>query len=420
MNAVLYQRATGVSTQEMPSALATTTVNRSYSCTVSRTEMCHHVLLDTDATRLFEYFINPANEALFPWLSHIAHSFDTYSFNYLKFRYVPACGTTTVGQLVMAIDYDPTDNNTGATQADIVAMSGSVQSQLYAQSLCPFRREALPVTTHKFYVSSDDSFATDARLNHVGRLMCYVSADPTVKTVYGSLYVDYSIVFTNPQSVGPGFSNASVVKSTTEGSASTDLFGTVDAAAVTGTKPDPTGSPVKVRRIVKIVEGIATVIAKVAPYVSFVAKLFLLDYAPPFAGVFQNWQGAQIPLAIADIPGDNCFVLESTKCRSGTIMCHAYGTYTTLVAGSRPVMTLAHSTNLTIKYIFQLPTYLCTHYVPATPTLATATAIIEFDYNDLSTDKAWFKPVVLQSGSGDIPAWSVINTTLNVYTKTDV
>lgn len=410
-----------VTTRPVAAATTTITTNQAYRTVITRTEMCGPVFLDTDTIRMFDFPINPACDGLFPWLSRIAPAFDMYDFNYLRFRYVPSCGTTTVGSIVMAIDYDPVDPNAGLQQADLVAMAGSVSSQLYSPCQMAFNRSAIQQTTHKFFVSSDDSYKTDARFDHIGRFIFMINATPTVKTTYGQLYVDYSVTFHNPQNIGPGYSNNGTITNTTKGSTSENLFGTVDQANVKANKPDATASVAKTKRIVKIIDGIANVVAKVAPYVSLVAKLFLLDYAPPLAGTFHLTFGdVDVPLAIADIPGENVVVLHSSQCRSGTIFAHAYGTYTTLVNGSRPVLTIAHSTNITLTYVVQLPTYLDTAYVPATPRLATATAVAEFDFNDLSVETAWIKPVVMQSGSADIPVWSVDTTKFNVYTKADI
>jgi len=405
----------------LPAAQTTVTTNTAFKTVINRSEMCHQVVLETDLTKMFDYPINPGCDQLFPWLSKLASSFDMYEFNALKFRYVPSCGSTTQGQITMAIDYDPTDTNVGLTQSDLASMGGSAQSQLYTPFVMAMKKEAIPVAQHKFYVSSESVYDQSARLNHVGRLLYYIAADPTVKTTYGTLYVDYSVVMYNPQTSGPGFSNNGTVKNTTKGSTGTDVFGTVDQASLVTTKPDETATPNKTRRIVKIIDGIMNVIAKVAPYVSIVAKLFLLDYCPPFPGTYLNHAGVATPLAIADIPGDTVLVVNSAKCRSGSVFVHVYGTYTTLVNASRPVITLAHSTNVDIKVVIQVPTYLDTdRYLPATPVLATATALFEFDFNEHTSESAWMKPVVSQSGTDVLPAWSVDTTICNVFTKADI
>lgn len=57
---------------------------------------------------LFEY-INPANQAIFPWLSTQAVCWEKYKFLRLHFEYVPRCPTSTAGFVALAIEYDPTD-----------------------------------------------------------------------------------------------------------------------------------------------------------------------------------------------------------------------------------------------------------------------------------------------------------------------
>jgi len=411
-----------VDQRPIPAAISTTSTARNFQTTIVRSEQCHPIVLDTDLTRLFDYAINPSNETIFPWLSQVSPFFDMYSFSQLSFRYVPACGVTTVGQITMAIDYDPVDLNVGLQQTDVAAMAGSVTSQLYT----PFRLAMNPAAClhtgqNKYYTSSDDSYNDNSRFSHLGRLLTYVSAEPTAKTVYGNLYVDYTVNLFSPQEAGPGYSNNGGVINKTTGGSAVDPLGTVDSASVSSNKPDATGSVNKTRRIVKIISGIATVVGKVAPYIGFIAKLFLTDECPPYAGQFYNHSGVLTQVALADVPCNNMITVRSSQCRTGVIIFHAYGTYTTLVNHSRPVVTMMHSTNITLNNKLQLPTYLCdTLYLPSTPTLATATGIFEFDFNDLNNDKAWFAPVIAQSGTDDIPVWSSQNCYINIFAKVDL
>ena len=64
--------------------------------------------------------INPANPALFPWLSGICNSYETYKFLKLEFVYQGLCSTGTGGSVIMAVDYDPTDQSP-LTKQDMLA-----------------------------------------------------------------------------------------------------------------------------------------------------------------------------------------------------------------------------------------------------------------------------------------------------------
>lgn len=46
---------------------------------------------------------------MFPWLSGLAPSFETYKFTKLVFRYIPSCPSTTDGRVYFAMDYDSND-----------------------------------------------------------------------------------------------------------------------------------------------------------------------------------------------------------------------------------------------------------------------------------------------------------------------
>lgn len=415
-------RSVTVTQRPVNAATATVSTNLSNTTMMARTELCMQLVLDIETPRVVDFAINPSIDSLFPWLSRISPSFDQYSFTALKFRYVPSCGTTTTGQITMAIDYDPVDSNVGVQQSDVAAMAGSVSSQLYTPCAVTFQRALMPVASHKFFTSTDDSYSDAVRFCHVGRLLVCLSADPTTRTTYGALYVDYNVQLFAPQTAGPGFSNNGSITNNNPGHTATDPLGTVDQAVVVSTKPDAVATPAKTKRIVKIVEGIATVISKVAPYITFIAKLFLADACPNLPATYMNWLGQPTPIAFADIPGDNLVVISSSQCRGGVIIAYFYGTYTTLITTSRPVVTLIHSTNLTIttKLFFPHPVQ-NVPYIAATPVATICAAVAEFDFNDLSLDKGWFKPVITQSGSADMPAWTSLNYSfVNFFTKADI
>jgi len=420
---MLADAEVSVVTRALPAAISTVTTQQSYHTLVGRSELCYKIFLDADLNHMTDNPVNPANDALFPWLSKIAPYFEFYEFEKLQFRYVPSCGTQTQGQFTFALDYDPVDLNIGLDEQSLAAMTGSVVTQLFTPAVLHYRRDALAQPTHKFYTSQDDDYEDSARLKHVGRLLTYITTSVTEKTTYGSLYVDYVVRFTNAQDSGPGFSNNGVISTPLAGASQTDPLGNVTTSEVVSTKPNTTGSKSKTKRILKIINGVMTVVAKVAPYISFVAKLFLADYCPPMAGHYWDINGVEQQLALADLPGDSVAVLKSSQCREGTIVCHLYGTFTVLANGHYPVITMTCSTNLTLKTKVTWPYNDVSASYVIGPKVTSITYIGEFNFNNYDTDTAWIKPVVLDS-AGVSTGWVSLATTtanyLNVYTKQDV
>lgn len=58
---------------------------------------------------IVDVFINPANTALFPWLSGIAKKYDLYHFKRLRFTYVPSLPTSEEGNVYIGLDYNTLD-----------------------------------------------------------------------------------------------------------------------------------------------------------------------------------------------------------------------------------------------------------------------------------------------------------------------
>jgi len=407
----------------LAAAVSTVTTQQSYHTVVARSEMCYKVSMDADLNHLTDHPVNPANDSLFPWLSKIAPYFEFYEFEKLQFRYVPSCGTQTQGQLTLAIDYDPVDLNIGIDEQILSAMAGSVATQLFTPATLLFNKSALAQTTHKFYTSQDDDYEEGARLKHIGRLLTYITTSVQEKTTFGTLYVDYVVRFTNAQDAGPGFSNNAVVSTSQGGATQNDPLGDVVNSNVISTKPNTTASKSKTKRVVKIINGIMTVVAKVAPYISFVAKLFLADYCPPLPGHYWDALNVEHALALADVPGESVAILKSTQCRKGTILCHLYGTFTVLQNGHYPMIFMTCSTNLTLTSKITWPYNAVSSAYLIGPIVTSITYVGEFEFNNFDTDTAWLKPVVMDVNSNSTGWVSIASNTanyLNVFTKQDL
>jgi len=65
------------------------------------------------------YTVNPGNGTLFPWLATLGSSYDYYRFKRVRLVYVPLCGTSTTGRVMLGYDPDSTD----ALQLDRAGLS---------------------------------------------------------------------------------------------------------------------------------------------------------------------------------------------------------------------------------------------------------------------------------------------------------
>lgn len=63
-------------------------------------------VLDAESSSSPGWDFNPGNGVMFPWLSHIAASYEKYRFEKLKFELVSAQSTNVPGRVYMAVDYD--------------------------------------------------------------------------------------------------------------------------------------------------------------------------------------------------------------------------------------------------------------------------------------------------------------------------
>jgi len=205
---------------------------------VRNTELCGSVgaSLLTTFEILTRKRLNPGSQNTFPWLSTIAGSFEFYRFNSLRFRYAPRVGTSTLGNIVVATDYDSADTVPVGEQ-QMSAMKGAEEFAVWQQwtHVCPAH---LLNRLYKAHPNMDDSrFAStsqDQKTIDAGQL--FVGTDSVIGTL-GKLWVDYDVTLINPQPVTLPPPNAGGLYST-----STTVSNTTTpyaAAPLTTTQADP-------------------------------------------------------------------------------------------------------------------------------------------------------------------------------------
>jgi hypothetical protein len=192
-----------------------TFVRKNASTTISNIETATHVAVTTTPWR-YDAIINPRKLNPFQWLSGIARNFDLYHIDSLTIHYEPSCPTTTPGQLVMMLDYDPTDDNSLLTFEQLQASANSVVTQMYAPAAMRFDGNLTVLPQHRYFCS--DELAPD-RLADVCRLWVMTTAGAAVAQA-GRIYLDYTVSFSNPEPSSVGLPMAG--RYTTAGNAARD------------------------------------------------------------------------------------------------------------------------------------------------------------------------------------------------------
>lgn len=150
---------------------------------------------------IYGWTVQPGYAALFPWLSGLASRFEKYLVHSLEIEYVPRCGTSAVGTVIMAIDQDPNDalppeTNEGRQilMAHIGAMAAPVWCPVSMKYPYPFGQERYLRTTLE--TTTVEPRTADLGVLFVG--LFDVSTSPGT-TAYGDLCVKYDVELFLPQ-----------------------------------------------------------------------------------------------------------------------------------------------------------------------------------------------------------------------------
>jgi hypothetical protein len=145
--------------------------------------------------QVYSYPIQPALATTFPWLATLAQRFETYRFQSLRFRYETQTATTSVGTVIMAVDYDAVDD---APTDKVQAMSYKSSVRTAAWDSVAFVAEVADlqrVLNH--YTRVATVAATDLKTYDVGNL--HVCLQGVAAATVGELYVDYDLALFTPQ-----------------------------------------------------------------------------------------------------------------------------------------------------------------------------------------------------------------------------
>lgn len=139
--------------------------------------------------------LNPGLAGPFPWLSTQAAKWEEYKFHSLQFEYVTRTGSTTVGSVIIAPDYDATDP-APTTEAQITAYEDAVEDVPWKDQICVLRPDSMfPLGPRKFTRSGNVS--GDLKTYDVGQL--HIGVEGATTAVIGKLWVQYDVELFIPQ-----------------------------------------------------------------------------------------------------------------------------------------------------------------------------------------------------------------------------
>ncbi len=176
------------------------------------------------------YSLNPGLSNIFPWLSGIANSFEKYRFHKLNIVFRTMKGTSTAGELILAVDFDAADGPP-STKQEMFSYEGAVKCAPWENVMYRCSMQNLS-STDALYTRSTLIAGTDIKTYDVGNLMVATEACADT-SIIGDVFLEYDVEFFTPQ-----FSNSSSVHSGGEkissvGGSNAAVFGTTQT--ITGT-----------------------------------------------------------------------------------------------------------------------------------------------------------------------------------------
>jgi hypothetical protein len=141
---------------------------------------------------------NPGIAATFPWLAPQAIQWEQYRFNKLHFEYITRTATTTVGSVLLAPDYDPSDP-APANEAQVSTYQDVVEDVTWKDICCILNASSMHALGPRKFIRNGPVAGTDIKTYDVANFyLCTVEEINT--TAIGKLWVDYDVEFFVPQS----------------------------------------------------------------------------------------------------------------------------------------------------------------------------------------------------------------------------
>jgi hypothetical protein len=150
------------------------------------------------AFTLDTYPINPGMQITFSWLNLIAIQFESYIFKKLRFLFTTVKGTSTSGSVMMAVDYDATDDPP-LNKTQIMSYHGASRSSPWSECANDSAQgNLLKFGVQRYVRGSAVNASIDLKTMDVGNF--YIATkDCADASAIGELYVEYEVELITPQ-----------------------------------------------------------------------------------------------------------------------------------------------------------------------------------------------------------------------------
>jgi len=157
------------------------------------------------AFQLESFPVNPAMDALFPWLSTIAQNFEEYQFEGVCLEFqstssdaIASSTNLALGSIMMASQYDPVNPDFTNAQSLLNydwAQSGKVSNNVYHYLECDPRQNLLS----KFYTRQGDEPNDDLRMCDLAKFSIATEGLQGTSVLLGRLWVSYQVRLFKPK-----------------------------------------------------------------------------------------------------------------------------------------------------------------------------------------------------------------------------
>jgi len=140
------------------------------------------------------YNVNPGLSSNFPWVAQVAALFEKYRVLNMNFRYVPSSATSSIGNVMLAFDYDAYDS-TPSNKANLMMYADSCTMPTWLT--CDLRLRPNDLKDRGSLYVRSASFSGDKKTYDLGKFIVATQGQADTSVV-GDVYIDYTIEFLIP------------------------------------------------------------------------------------------------------------------------------------------------------------------------------------------------------------------------------
>lgn len=175
------------------------------NCVVQHRELISSVV-GSDDFQVLKFSINPGLSQTFPWLSVMAQAWEKYRFKYLRICYLSRTGSTTIGQVLIAPDYDSADDSP-STEQILSTYQDSVADAPWKNICCNLRAGSMNNSLGRFHFNRFANLGPNLDIKTYDVANVYIATtDGADDTPWGKIWIEYEVEFQTPQLPPTGIS----------------------------------------------------------------------------------------------------------------------------------------------------------------------------------------------------------------------